>query len=69
MTVELAPARLPDIWDGPFMGLARFTLRTLPRSSLRSILSIASWASPEDENVTNAKPRCFEAVAKEEYKV
>ena len=35
------------------------TLSTFPLSSFISMLSIASWASVEDEKVTNPKPRCF----------
>ncbi len=43
------------------MGRARLTLSTRPLSSLRSILSMASWASAAEEYVTKANPRCFES--------
>src|SRR5258707_8395719 len=47
-------ARLPVAGVTPFMGLAMLTFRIRPRSSFRSMLSIASCASPVDEYVTKA---------------
>ena len=49
--------RGPQLRDG--MGRVARTLITFPCSSFKSMLSIASCASAEDVNVTNAKPRCL----------
>ena len=52
-------ALLPPGCSWPFMGLAKLTFNTFPPISLRSMLSIASWASADDPKVTKANPRCF----------
>jgi len=52
-------ALLPSGCAVLFMGLAKLTFITFPCISFKSILSIASWASADEEYVTNAKPRCF----------